>query len=98
MKGLLTCDLEKKLKDHGNGIGDVTAGIFLRDLRGIWKKADPTPTGLVVLAAKNLEILKRSTAGEETLAQLKSFWSENQITGKSFSNFGTALFRLERLP
>ena len=81
-----------------NGIGDVAVGIFLRDLRGVWKKADSTPTGLVVLAAKNLGILVRSTAGEEALAQLKSFWSENQITGKSFSNFGTALFRLERLP
>ena len=74
----------------------MTVSIFFRDLQDIWKKADLTPTDLVVLAAKNLGILKRSVAGEEALAQLKSFWSENQITGKSFSNFETALFRLGR--
>lgn len=45
-------DLEVKLRSLGKGIGDVTVGIFLRELRGIWKKADPNPTPLVVRAAE----------------------------------------------
>ena len=45
-------DLENGLKDLGKGIGDVTASIFLRELREVWEKAKPNPTSLVVSAAK----------------------------------------------
>jgi len=31
-------DLEERLKNLGKGIGDVTVNIFLRELRGVWKK------------------------------------------------------------
>ncbi|MGQ9624505.1 MAG: hypothetical protein ACUVT9_03945 [Candidatus Bathycorpusculaceae bacterium] len=85
-------DLERKLKNLGKGIGDVTTSIFLRELRGIWRKADPAPTNLVVLAAKNLRIIKETS--EDPLTQLKRFWSENKILEKSFANFETALLRL----
>ncbi|MGQ9641415.1 MAG: hypothetical protein ACUVUF_04725 [Candidatus Bathycorpusculaceae bacterium] len=85
-------DLERKLKNLGKGIGDVTTSIFLRELRGIWRKADPAPTNLVVLAAKNLRIIKETS--EDSLTQLKRFWSENKILEKSFANFETALLRL----
>jgi endonuclease III len=85
-------DLERKLKNLGKGIGDVTTSIFLRELRDVWKKADPTPTNLVVLAAKNLGIIKE--IDEDSLVQLKRFWSENKVLGKSFANFETALLRL----
>ena len=86
-------DLEKRLKDLGKGIGDVTVSIFLRELRDIWKKANPNPTSLVILAAKNLEIVKEEIA-EDALKTLDNFWAENKITGKSFINFETALLRL----
>ena len=49
-------DLEKRLKELGKGLGDVTISIFLRELRSVWSKADPKPTALVILAAKNLGI------------------------------------------
>jgi len=86
-------DLEKRLKDLGKGIGDVTVSIFLRELRDIWKKANPNPTSLVILTAKNLEIVKEEIA-EDALKTLDNFWAENKITGKSFINFETALLRL----
>jgi len=86
-------DLEKRLKDLGKGIGDVTVSIFLRELRDTWKKANPNPTSLVILAAKNLEIVKEEIA-EDALKTLDNFWAENKITGKSFINFETALLRL----
>jgi len=92
-EALDTQDLERRLKDLGKGIGDVTISIFLRELRDFWKKATPEPTNLVVVAAKKLGIVKREAA-ENTLKQLKDFWSKNKVAGKSFINFETALLRI----
>jgi endonuclease III len=86
-------DLERRLKNLGKGIGKVTISIFLRELRGIWSKADPEPTPLVILAAKNLGIIK-SESPREALRELKEFWSENGVSDKTFVNFETALLRV----
>ncbi|MGC8895378.1 MAG: hypothetical protein ACP5LB_01235 [Candidatus Bathyarchaeia archaeon] len=86
-------DLENLLKDLGEGIGNVTVNIFLRELRDIWEKAKPEPTNLVLLAAKNLGIIKKE-AGKKALKQLMDFWLKNEVEGKSFVNFETALLRL----
>jgi len=86
-------DLENRLKDLGKGIGNVTVNIFLRELRDIWDKVEPEPTNLVLLAAKNLGIIKKE-AGEKALKQLMDFWLKNEVEGKSFINFETALLRL----
>jgi endonuclease III len=86
-------DLEERLKNLGKGIGDVTVSIFLRELRGIWKKANPNPTSLVIFAAKNLGIVKEETP-EKALQQLEEFWAKNTLAEKSFINFETALLRL----
>lgn len=88
-------DLEKRLKSLGKGVGDVTVGIFLRELRGIWKKSNPTPTGLVILAAKNLGIIKNENP-EDVLQALERFCQKNKVKGKSFVEFETALVRLGR--
>jgi len=85
-------DLEKKLKELGKGIGDVTVGIFLRELRGVWSKADPKPTPLVILAAKNMGIIQDQSP-ERALTKLKDSWNRNAVKGKSFVNFETALLR-----
>jgi endonuclease III len=85
-------DLTGRLKRLGRGIGDVTVSIFLRELRGIWEKAHPQPTFLVVLAAKKLGIIREET--ENVAERLKDFWLKNRVAGKSFVNFETALLRL----
>lgn len=85
-------DLERRLKKLGKGIGDVTVSIFLRELRGIWRKADPKPTPLIVMAAKKLDIIKTEEP-RQALEELKAFWRKNKIAGKSFVNFETALLR-----
>ncbi|MCL6578084.1 MAG: hypothetical protein K6T73_01690 [Candidatus Bathyarchaeota archaeon] len=87
-------DLEKRLKKLGKGIGDVTVSIFLRELRDVWEKADPNPTSLVVLAAENLGIVRKGATARDAIKQLKTFWRQNKIAGKSFINFETALLRL----
>jgi len=86
-------DLETRIKALGKGIGDVTVGIFLRELRDVWEKADPKPTPLVILAAKNLGITK-SEEPRRVLEDLKNFWEENKVAGKTFGHFETALLRL----
>lgn len=48
-------DLEERLLEF-RGIGPVTVNIFLRELRGIWKKANPELGHLAKLAVKNLGI------------------------------------------
>ena len=86
-------DLEKRIKTLGKGIGDVTVSIFLRELRNVWSKADPKPTPLVMLAGKNLKIIK-SDDPEKAKNELKEFWNKNQIKGTSFVNLETTLLRL----
>lgn len=75
-------DLENRLKKLGKGIGDVTVSIFLRDLRGVWRKADPKPTPLVILAAKRLGIIETENP-KQALRELKVFWRKNKIAGNS---------------
>ena len=88
-------DLENRLKQLGKGIGDITVSIFLRELRGIWTKADPKPTPLIITAAKNLGIIKNDDP-QKALNALKTYWKKHAVKGKSFINFETALLRYGR--
>jgi hypothetical protein len=91
-KALNSADLERRLKSLGKGIGDITVSIFLRDLRGVWKKADPKPTPLVIAAARDLGIIKTEEP-QKALEELKTFWNKNKIPSYTFINFETALLR-----
>jgi len=48
-------DLEKRIMEF-KGFGPVAANIFLRELRGIWEKADPKPSKLALKVANKLRI------------------------------------------
>ena len=48
-------DLEKRLSEF-KGIGPVTVNIFLRELRCVWKKANPEVIDFVKSTAKKLNI------------------------------------------
>lgn len=77
-------DLEERLQEFP-GVGPTTTNIFLRDLRGIWKKADPKLGQLARMAVKQLKI-----------KDAKEFWAKNKVRGYDFANFETALMRLGR--
>jgi endonuclease III len=79
-------DLERKLKEFYS-VGPVTCRIFLRELRGIWKKADPEIGKFVKLAAKRLKI-------PPNLSGLKKYWQKKKVKGYDFRNFEVALLRL----
>lgn len=48
-------DLERRLQEF-KGIGPVGVNIFLRELRGVWKKADPKPSSVVIKVARQLSL------------------------------------------
>ena len=88
-------DLERRLKEF-KGVGDVTANIFLRELRNVWSKANPLPQEHVIAAARNLDLIK-SRNRREALEELQKVWRENALPRKSFVNLEVALLRLGRL-
>ena len=90
-------DLEERLKALGKGIGDTTVNIFLREMRGIWKKADPLPSDLVILAAKNLRLLPSDLQDrKQILVRLKKQWTGGGMKIKDFPDFEAALLRLAK--
>ncbi len=50
-------DLEKRLEEF-KGFGPVGVNIFLRELRGIWSKAEPEPSKIAVETARSLNLDK----------------------------------------
>jgi len=90
-------DLETRLKNIGKGIGPVTVNIFLRELRGIWPKAEPQLSDPVLLAARRLGFLSEKTRSpERTLVALEKQWSKSCLRGSTFVDFEAALVRVGR--
>jgi hypothetical protein len=87
-------DLETRLKALGKGIGDTTVAIFLRELRGIWAKAEPPLSPLALNAAQALGYLRpgSDTAGR-ALLRLRRVWTNNGQPADRFADFEAALVR-----
>ena len=87
-------DLERRLKQLGKGIGDVTVNIFLREMRGIWPKAQPLPSAKMVQAAKALGLIDIGLCdGSIILKALKAAAQEDGIKPEDFAEFEAALVR-----
>ena len=86
-------DLESRLIEF-KGIGPVTTNIFLRELRGVWEKADPLPSGLMILAARNLGLTPYAGQTTEERAQLLFDLREPLPDPLAFPDFESALVRL----
>jgi len=90
-------DLEERLKAIGKGIGEVTVNIFLRELRGIWQKAEPLPLELVLIAAQKMGIIPAGVKDrEKVLWFLKKKWDDEGMKMKDFPDFEAALLRLAK--
>ena len=50
-------DLERRLQEF-SGMGPVGVNIFLRELRGIWERAKPTPSSMAVKVAQRISLEK----------------------------------------
>jgi len=87
-------DLEQRIRQLGKGIGEVTAGIFLRELRGTWRKAEPMPSDLVLSGAESLGLLEKNPQDKKrALDQLKARWTEQGGRLAQFPDFEAALLR-----
>ena len=87
-------DLERRLMDLAPGIGPATVNIFLRELRGIWAKADPPLSPLAQAAAEHLGLLPRGLDPREALAELERHWQAQPAAGHDFADLEAALVRL----
>ena len=88
-------DLEQRIMALGKGVGKVTAGIFLRELRGRWQKAAPPLSPLAFVAARTLGFLPGRIGDDYdlALAWLQHLWGEQGMTAESFTDFEAALVR-----
>ncbi len=87
-------ELEARIKSLSKGIGNVTANIFLREMRGLWLKADPLPQELVISAAKDLGIIPASSGdGRRILEQLLDLWRKEGRSTADFADLESALLR-----
>jgi len=57
--------LERRLLEF-KGIGPVTVNIFLRELRHVWKKANPKPSDIAMRVAKILGLNESDTVAMES--------------------------------
>lgn len=89
-----TPDLEMRLKALGKGIGNVTVGIFLRELRGIWALAEPPLSPLALAAAIDLGyLLPDIKDADRALLRLRQIWHTSGQRAAAFADFESALVR-----
>jgi hypothetical protein len=87
-------DLEQRLASLAKGIGDVTVNIFLREMRSIWEKANPLPSDLVIMAARERGIVPKTVKDRAKVLQLlMDAWKEAGRKKKDFTDFEAALVR-----
>lgn len=86
-------DLERRIMALGKGIGPTTAAIFLRELRGRWKKAMPPLSPLAQAAAVELGLAPPDADTDTCLAELRRLWREAGMPAEDFGQFESALVR-----
>lgn len=87
-------DLERHIQSLGKGIGPVTVNIFLREMRGIWDKADPLPSELVIAAARSGGFIPADVVDQRrALDFLQSLWRGEGKPINEFPDFEAALLR-----
>lgn len=88
-------DLEARLAALAKGIGSVTANIFLREMRGRWRNAQPLPSDLVLLAARNTGLIpRRQDDRQRALALLQDRWKKSGGRTRDFPDLESALLRI----
>jgi len=86
--------LEQRLMALSPGIGPVTVGIFLRELRGIWSKAEPPPCAMAIAAACDLGYVSARVRNPVSiLGRLEQVWRRAGGKAGDFADFETSLVR-----
>jgi len=75
-------DLEIRLQEF-KGVGPVGVNIFLRELRGIWEKAKPSPSPIATSKAKKIGLnMKDTERFESQLVRLNLEYCKKRRTGE----------------
>jgi endonuclease III len=88
-------DLEKRLEGLGERVTPGVVRFFLREMRGLWEKAEPPLAKDVLLALKKLR-LADTTSPVVALEELRIRWEDSGINQTQFSVLETALMKLGR--
>lgn len=91
-----SADLERRLLDLASGIGPATVNIFLRELRGIWPKAQPPLSPLAQLAGEHLGLLPPGHPSQMAWEALATHWAAQPVAGFQITDLEAALVRLGR--
>ncbi|MDB5822993.1 MAG: hypothetical protein JWR21_1697 [Herminiimonas sp.] len=87
-------NFEGRLRELGKGIGDLTANIFLREMRGTWSKAAPLPSPRVIEAAHELGYVPRTMrTADSVMRRLQAAWRKDGGSPENFPEFEAALVR-----
>jgi endonuclease III len=89
-------DLEQRLLELASGIGPATVNIFLRELRGIWPKAQPPLGPLAQLAGEHLGLLPPGLPPPVAWEALATHWATQPVAGYQLTDLEAALVRLGR--
>ena len=82
-------DLERRLQEF-KGVGPVGVNIFLRELRGTWKKAKPKPSRMAVETAQKINV-KDVEAYESALVRLSlEYCKKHRCTECPVQNYCTS--------
>lgn len=84
-------DLERRLLEF-RGMGPVRVSIFLRELRGIWKKANPALSEIELRAARSLSLTRRGDPAA-ALEELQAMWAAAKVPAYDFRHLEAALLR-----
>ena len=84
----------KSLREEHPGRFSAEFGIDLSSVRDIWEKANPLPSDLVVVAAKERGLVPKTVKDRTKVLQLlMGAWKETGMKKKDFSDFEAALVR-----
>lgn len=87
-------DLERRIKQLGKGIGDVTVNIFLREMRGIWPKAQPLASQKMIEAAKVSGLIDSHLSDRSSILKvLKEAAHQDGMKKEDFPEFEAARIR-----
>jgi endonuclease III len=86
-------DLERRLRALGERVTPTVVKVFLRDMRGLWEKAEPPLEKDVLLALKRLQ-LADTTSPVLAMEELRIRWEDSGINQTQFSVLENALTKL----
>ena len=86
-------DLERRLRELGKVMRPAAVTLFLRELRGVWEKANPPLAHDALVASQRLRLV-HATSATVALEELMILWDENGQQQSRFSDLEAAPTKL----